>query len=209
MEIIQGRRSPSIDASRLTRLVADSTRVLIDLGAGDGRFVREAALADPSLFAIGVDACRDCLRPQAHRVPANAVYVIANVATLPAALDGAATMVTLNFPWGSLLGGLLAGNEITAALGRITRPGARIAARLNAGALAEQGFELETGIERVQQTLHAAGFVTRQPVRWGHAELRRFPSSWAKRLAFGRDPRAVELCAIKRATAYELKEEQS
>jgi len=75
----------------------------------------------------------------------------------------------------------------------IALPGAMIEVRLNAGALAETGWSLEEGGERVQQVLRAGGF-NMQPAAWLDArKLRACPTTWAKRLAFGRDPRALYL----------------
>jgi hypothetical protein len=65
--------------------------------------------------------------------------------------------------------------------------------RLNGGALAEQGWSLEDGVERIFENLTSAGWNLRKPQMLDSRALRAFPSTWAKRLAFGRDPRAVQL----------------
>ena len=70
--------------------------------------------------------------------------------------------------------------------------------RLNAGALAEAGWSLEDGGERVRQALHAAGFGARPPIALGPRDLRACPTSWAKRLACGRDPRALYFRGVYR-----------
>lgn len=201
MEILQGRRALPLDAPGIAERLARSARVLVDLGCGDGRFVQHCATSDAALIAVGVDACREQLRAAARRPPPNALFVIAGAEALPPELDGAATMLTVNFPWGSLLGGLLAGNTVVGGLARLTRPGAQVEIRLNAGALVEAGFGLEDGVERVRQVLGGAGFAARQPAWWGPAQLRAFPTTWARRLAFGRDPRAAELRAVRAAAA--------
>lgn len=194
METLRGRSALSLDAPALARRLAQAPRVLIDLGTGDGRYVQRAALADPALVALGVDACREQLRTTSRRAPANALFLIANVPSLPPELGATATSLTVNFPWGSLLAGLLSGS-VAHELARLARPGAQLAIRLNAGALAEVGVDLEQGVEQVRLALCDTGFTLRRPVWWGVLELRRFPSTWAHRLAFGRDPRAVELKA--------------
>ena len=108
MESIQGKYAARIDAPALLGRLADYQEVLLDIGTGDGRFVRHMAAACPARFAIGVDACRENLRAHSRAAPANALYLIAEARALPHALDGQATAITINFPWGSLLGGLLA-----------------------------------------------------------------------------------------------------
>jgi 16S rRNA (adenine(1408)-N(1))-methyltransferase len=171
--------------------------VLVDVGTGDGRFVRSAALADPGVFAIGLDACREPLWRAARTAPPNALYVIANALALPRELDGRATHLTINFPWGSLLAGLLEGDPalpaLPARLAASARPGAALDVRLNAGALAEAGRTLEDGGAAVRAALQRAGFALRPPVALGPGDLRACPTTWAHRLAFGRDPRALWL----------------
>ena len=52
---------------------------------------------------------------------------------------------------------------------------------------------------QVQESKHAvvimdqAGWHIRTPMTMDSCSLRKFPSTWAKRLAFGRDPRAIQL----------------
>jgi 16S rRNA (adenine(1408)-N(1))-methyltransferase len=194
VEYLVGKRALALDQPALVERLRGRTRVLVDVGTGDGRFVRAAALADPAAFAIGLDACREQLWQAVRAAPPNALYVIANALALPCELDGRATHLTLNFPWGSLLAGLLAGDPaLLARLAAIACPGAPLDVRLNAGALAEAGATLAEGGAAVRAALVAAGFALRRPVALGPAELRACPTTWAHRLAFGRDPRALWL----------------
>lgn len=194
MESLRGKHAFEIDAHGLAARVAGYAEVLIDLGTGDGRFVQHVAATQPATFAIGIDACRENLRVRTLRTPPNALYLIANVLALPAELNGVATRLTVNFPWGSLLDALL-GKEpaCVARLAALARPEAQIEVRLNAGALAEAGWPLEEGARQVRRTLQATGFEIQPLVALGPRELRACPTTWAHRLAFGRDPRAVEL----------------
>jgi hypothetical protein len=55
---------------------------------------------------------------------ANALFVVAAAEALPPELDGLAALVTVHFPWGSLLRGLLAAEPaVLGGLTRILRPG--------------------------------------------------------------------------------------
>jgi methyltransferase family protein len=194
MESIQGKRALRIDAPALLGRLAGYQDVLLDIGAGDGRFVRQMAAECPARFAIGVDACRENLRANSRLAPANALYLIADARALPCALDQRATHVTINFPWGSLLSGLLAGEAaLLERLAAVAQFGAQLELRLNAGALAEAGWALEDGGERIRQALHGAGFHVRLAIALGPHELRACPTTWARRLACGRDPRALYL----------------
>lgn len=201
MEIIQGKRRAELDASALASRLADYDRVLVDLGTGDGRFVRQHALAHPGTFAIGVDSCREPLRDASRRAPANALYLIASAEALPRELAGLADHITISFPWGSLQRGLLTGDPaLLASLTTLAHPGALLELRLNGGALAEQGWSLDEGAARVLHHLCGAGFAMRPPVTLGAADLRACPTTWAHRLAFGRDPHAIYLAGIYRGS---------
>jgi len=196
MEGIQGRHALSIDADELARRLASYDEVELDLGAGDGRYVRSMALAYPERFMIGVDACRENLREMSRRAPPNALYLIANALALPSELDGLASRLAINFPWGSLLAGLLdLGSGLPRRLTALVREGAVVELRLNAGALAEAGYALDEGGRLVRRALSTAGFAVSPAEPLGPAELRALPTTWAHRLAFGRDPRALSLRA--------------
>jgi 16S rRNA (adenine(1408)-N(1))-methyltransferase len=148
----------------------------------------------PEYFFIGMDACRENLRANSQRRLPNALFVIANAQALPCELTGLADRVTINFPWGSLLESLL-GDDLSLmdGLSFVTRPGADLDVHLNADATAAAGWELEPGAEQVERVLNAAGWKTTSRSGLSARDLREIPTTWAKRLAFGRDPRAIRL----------------
>ena len=196
MEIITGKHSYDLDTAAFAARLAGYRDILVDIGTGDGRYVDHVARARPDLLAFGVDACRENLRSGSRKAPRNALYVIANAQALPRELYGRATHVTINFPWGSLLRGLIDGDALLLdGLRGIAQPGAALEVRLNGGALAEAGCSLEQGGVLVRRTLRDAGFEVRPPVSLDAAALRECPTTWARRLAFGRDPRALYLRA--------------
>ncbi|HMA36625.1 MAG TPA: class I SAM-dependent methyltransferase [Chloroflexia bacterium] len=194
MESVRGQRVARVDAPTLSRQLAGYPHTLIDIGTGDGRFVRHVAAAWPGYFAIGVDSCAANLRERSRQTPPNALYLVASAHALPPELARCATHLTINFPWGSLLAGLLDGDSaVLAQLTAVAGPGALLEVRLNGGALAEAGWALAPGMAQVQHGLARAGFVLRAPVSLGADALRACPTTWAHRLAFGRDPRALYL----------------
>ena len=141
MEIIQGKSALLIDACALADRLAGYRHTLIDIGTGDGRFVRHTAETQPGMFAIGVDACRENLRNTSRRAPRNALFAIANAQTLPRELYGLATHMTINFPWGSLLNGLLMGNTaLLGGLSTIAPPGARIESPIELRCISRSGL---------------------------------------------------------------------
>lgn len=199
MERIIGKRCQEITTDELDALVmrlADLPEVHMDLGTGDGRFVLDTARAHPLHSVIGVDACRDNLREASRRAPENALFLIANALDLPPRFAGVASAITVNFPWGTLLTGLLDESEdapLWATLARLARPGATLDIRLNGGALAEAGWTLEAGAEQARRLAGRAGFRMAAPYALAVDDLRAFPTTWARRLVFGRDPRALAL----------------
>jgi hypothetical protein len=201
MQSIRGKSAVGLDPATLARLISGCRNILVDLGTGDGRFVRHVALARPDTFAIGIDLCGENLRKISRTAPANALYLIANAYTPPPELYGLATHLTINFPWSELLTGLLAHDaRLLAALDALGGPGARLELRVNAGAITETGWKLPAATTALTRSLRVAGYAVKAAPRLLEApELRAFPSTWAHRLAFGRDARALYLQGVKRA----------
>lgn len=194
METIRGKTSLDLDLNGLTDRLTNYNRAILDLGTGDGRYVHCLAERNPGWFVIGVDACRENLHEYSRAKLPNMLFVIANAQNLPSELNGLVSRLTINFPWGSLLEGLLAGGlSLIRGLERISSLPASVDLRLNGGALAEAGWGLEAGAERIHNNLLQAGWHVDDPVQMNAHALHSFPSTWAKRLAFGRDPRAVEM----------------
>jgi 16S rRNA (adenine(1408)-N(1))-methyltransferase len=196
VEEICGKRCVALDREELLRRACGYREVVIDLGTGDGRYVRQIARDHPELFAIGVDACRENLREVSRRVPSNVLYVIADALALPGELAGLATRITINFPWGSLLRGLLYGDAgLLAGLQTITQlqPAARLDIRLNDSALASVGWPLRDGAVRIEAMLRAAGFAPDPAIVLDSAALRACQTTWAKRLTHGDTGRALQI----------------
>lgn len=107
--------------------------MLLDLGTGDGGHVLARAAALPEALVIGLDASPASMAPAARRLRrrrlSNALLVVARAEALPPELDGTVDGITVHFPWGSLLRGLLTADAaIASGLARVTRPGAVITA---------------------------------------------------------------------------------
>lgn len=194
MECLRGTLSSFLDRDSLLQRVAPYQSVHADLGTGDGRYVLDRARRDPGTFVMGIDACRENLRRASRLAPDNALFSIANLLSPPPELGDLVTHISINFPWGSLLAGLVhADPGLLEGLAAMSSSGAPIECYLNAGALAEEGYELAEGAAQARWALNAAGFKIGTPCLLDAAALRAVPSTWAKRLAFGRDPRAVYL----------------
>ena len=98
METIRGRMSLDLNLNELKERLTDYDHIALDLGTGDGQFVRHMAEQQSATFFIGMDACRENLRVNSQRKLTNALFVIANAQALPFELHGLAQRVTVNFP---------------------------------------------------------------------------------------------------------------
>ncbi len=103
----------------------------VDVGTGDGRAVLAAAAAEPRTLVIGIDAVaasmaeasRRAARPPARGGLPNALFLVAAAEALPAELGGAASVVRVILPWGSLLRGCLGAEPAVArGLARLLGP---------------------------------------------------------------------------------------
>jgi hypothetical protein len=194
METIRGRRSHDLDLNGLQQQLAEYRNTFIDLGTGDGRWVRCLAEKHPEHFFIGIDACRENLRVHSQNKLPNTLFIIACAQALPTALSGLASHVTINFPWGSLLESLLVSDtDLMDGLSAITRSQANLEVCLNGEALRTAGWTLEAGAEQAEDVLNTSGWATQSRTCLDATALHSLSTTWAKRLAFGRDPRAVHL----------------
>ncbi len=198
MEFIRGKYTFSMDATDFATRSYGYKNVLVDLGTGDGRYVQYVAQRCPAWFVIGIDACRENLVEVSRKSLPNALYLVANAEALPWELSGVANHITVNFPWGSLLTGLLeGGSRVFDGLRLIAQPGAMLEIRVNSSALVQEGLSLQQGGEMVERALRMSGFHVELLVTLGAEELRNCPTTWAKRLASGRDPLMLHIRAVR------------
>jgi 16S rRNA (adenine(1408)-N(1))-methyltransferase len=159
--------------------------------------VLAAAAAQADRLVVGVDANaagmatasrRAAAKPSRGGLP-NALFVVAAAEALPLELDGLADLVTVHFPWGSLLRGLLDADPATmTALARVLRPGATLQMLVSSTAR-----DHSIGVAPIQAaTLHA---LAESYATWGLAVTEARPataadvaaahSTWGKRLGAG------------------------
>jgi 16S rRNA (adenine(1408)-N(1))-methyltransferase len=175
--------------------------VAVDLGTGDGRHVLAAAARRPDTLVVGVDTNAAAMADSSRRASRgraalpNALFAVAAAERPPEALHGMAGSLTVNFPWGSLLRGLLGEDDaVLAGVARLMAPGVEGAALLSvvprdgmppvpppaslAPAYARHGLELVEMRAATPEEVAASG------------------SSWAKRLRAGRE-RPVTLLKLR------------
>ena len=155
------------------------------------------AAEQPDALVIGVDANADSMIEASRRAarPAqkgglpNARFVVAAAEALPAELSGCADAVTVHFPWGSLLRGLLdVDPTVVAGIARVTRPEATVSMLLSVtdhdrsvgpGALDEQTFAA------LAPRYADHGLCPREARPATPDDVARAHSTWGKRLGAG------------------------
>jgi 16S rRNA (adenine(1408)-N(1))-methyltransferase len=172
----------------------------IDVGTGDGAYVLRAARAEPRRLHVGIDTSADGLRdasrragrkPQRGGAP-NAMFVRAAADALPEELGGLASTVTVLLPWGSLLEGVARPDPaILGGLRALLAPGGRLLVVLGYDArsdalpglapLSRESLEADV-LPRYREAGFDAGA---SPMTI--AELRALGTTWASRLAFGKE----------------------
>lgn len=198
METIRGKTSRDMDINELQDRLRNYNRIHLDLGTGDGRYVHSLAERFPDDFIIGVDSCRENLNEHSRLKLPNVLFIISSAQDLPCELNGLVSSITINFPWGSLLQSLLMSDpKFLCGLERISTFNASMNIRLNGGALAEAGYGLENGADRIYDNLLHFGWQVQPPRCMEVDALQTFPTTWARRLAHGRDPRAICIHARK------------
>lgn len=175
------------------------------MGTGDGRLPFTLARHAPDRLFIGIDANAAGLRELSNRafrarVP-NLLYVRAAAEDLPTELAGLADRVSVVLPWGSLLAAVARPSvSVLSGVRALCQPDAKLTVVLaldadrdrsqvqRLGLATPLGDDLES---RLTHGYREAGF--RILSLRTSEELRRWPSTWASRLAWGRSQSVWEL----------------
>jgi 16S rRNA (adenine(1408)-N(1))-methyltransferase len=159
--------------------------------------VLAAAAAEAERLVVGVDASAAAMaeasrragrRPERGGLP-NTLFVVAAAEALPPELDGLADRVTVHFPWGSLLRGLLAADPaILGGLVRVMRPEATLSILVSAtardrGAGVAPIGERDLAALAVDYGLFGLAVTGVRPVTTADVAASR--STWGRRLAAG------------------------
>lgn len=171
------------------------------------------AAGGPDVLVIGVDAAADSMAEASRRAARatkrgalpSALFVVAAAEALPSELDGRADELTVQFPWGSLLRGLLeADPAIVGGIARVTRPGATVTLLLSVTERDRATIgrdSVDEGTFRALAPRYAVHDLLLHEARPATAEeIRRSHSSWAKKLSAG-SKRPVWLVQFARVEA--------
>lgn len=159
----------------------------LDLGTGDGRSVLAAAAARPETLVIGVDASAAAMATSSRRAARrgalpNALFAVAAAEDPP--LSDVADEITVNFPWASLLRGVLGRDEaVLAGIARLAAPGASVRALVSV--VERDGVSGVPDVDELASAYarHGLRLVDARPAT--ATEIAASGSSWAKRLRAG------------------------
>jgi 16S rRNA (adenine(1408)-N(1))-methyltransferase len=174
--------------------------VIVDIGTGDGRSVIERAAAAPSALVLGVDAAAAAMaessRRASRRGPPNALFFAAGAERLgESPLAGTADLVTVTFPWGSLLRGVIGLDRASlAGVAAVLRPTGRL--QVLASVVPSDGIEgldcLDaTAAPAIREAWLAAGLKLLRIRAATAGEIAGSGSTWARRLRADREQRPV------------------
>ena len=166
----------------------------IDAGTGDGRAVLATAAREPATLVLGLDANAAGMAESSRRAAGpvhkgglpNARFALAAAEAPPMELAGAADLVTVRFPWGSLLRGVVGRDEaVSAGLAKLVAPAGAL--ELLVAPLDRDGLDgvPTTGdalIPGAEAAFAGHGFGLAQVAELTPAEARATGSTWARRL---------------------------
>lgn len=179
--------TPAPVLSDLWRWTAQYDRLHVDLGTGDGRFALTLARQNPTTGVIGLDTILDHLRGSGRRYPGNVRFVQLDALDWPLGSIPTVQTITINFPYGSLLRGLTEGDKrLITRLDALLGSGSRLEIRVNETALVATGIDSTCASETVIKALGHLDGLCIESRELRQSELWSFPSTWAKRLGYGR-----------------------
>lgn len=164
-----------------------------------------AARALPEALVIGIDADAASMVESSRRAARrsgglpNALFVAAAAEALPPELDGLVDDVRIQFPWGSLLEGLVrAEPAVLRSLARVCRPGGSLRAIWSLTKHERGTGLLDVDLAWLPSAFRPYGFEAEAPRPATPDEIVDTGSSWAKRLGVGRARPAIALRARRR-----------
>jgi 16S rRNA (adenine(1408)-N(1))-methyltransferase len=203
LRVGRGKESFPLADDEFDALAREYEDVVIDVGTGDGRFALRIARERPRTLVVGIDPVQDAMADVARRSSAkpsrggvpNALFLVASAEALPSALSSRASLVSVNYPWGSLLRTLVQPDPAgMRALVGLLRSGGRFVALLNASVTDDRDYGERLGLpplenahvdERLVPGWEESGLERVSWHRLGVDEEPAHHTTWGRRLVRG------------------------
>jgi 16S rRNA (adenine(1408)-N(1))-methyltransferase len=209
--IARGKKVEELDVAALRAAIA-GRRVVVDLGAGDGRWAYRHASSRPDEFVIGIDPVAENMREVSARAARrerggadNVLFSVASVERVPPELLRIADEVQVTLPWGSLMRGLITGDAaVLTGVASLAKPGARVRIVLNTR-IFDDPVPLDARDLPEATPEHVRGALAEPYARaglrlidagWMDADaVAALETTWGKRLSHRRPPRSLLIVA--------------
>jgi 16S rRNA (adenine(1408)-N(1))-methyltransferase len=107
VKLVKGRKTFELNSEDLKNVCKNFSKVVVDLGTGDGRFIYDNAVKNVSTLYVGIDPSQKQLevysKKSQKRKLNNTLFVLGSVEYLPCELTGIADEIYILLPWGTLL----------------------------------------------------------------------------------------------------------
>ncbi|MBR3438875.1 MAG: 16S rRNA (adenine(1408)-N(1))-methyltransferase NpmA [Clostridia bacterium] len=202
--VLCGKTAKTIQKQELDEITAKFGKICIDIGTGDGRNIYRKAKNDRETFYIGLDPVKDNMEEIAVKIAKkpekggldNALLVVSTAENLPDELCGIADRVTVLFPWGVLLEGIVKPEEeFINAVKKAAKSGAEFEFITTYSANCEENMMEIRGMPELsldyfngeyKEKLRQFGLTVLNTELLDNEFVKGFDSKWARRLAFGR-----------------------
>jgi SAM-dependent methyltransferase len=205
MLVTKGKNLVEMNKHELNRIISIYERVILDIGAGSGKFIYRLAKENQNALCVGLETSQDSLLEYARRIEkkpergglSNVIYVIGNIESHLDELCGIADEVFINYPWTNLLKALVVGdNVILQIIHSLLRGNGNLNLTMSYDERYEKKFIKnynlpELSEDYVRHTMavfyEKFGFKIISVEKLGSNEMQKSMSEWGKRLAFGRE----------------------
>lgn len=214
LTIVKGKTKVHINREDLLKAITPYERVVLDIGTGDGKYILKSARTTPITFFIGLDPSAQAMEESSKKINrkttrggvTNAIFIVSGVESLPHELDGVAEEIHINMPWGSLLKGLVLGEQIVLKnITRVAKPDAKLEILINYSAFHGDRISQDMShlpsltYEYIDSVLYDiyrnAGLVIVERKLVGKNDMITMNTVWAKKLAYGRESRMMRIRA--------------
>lgn len=199
MLVIKGNKQIEISKFELQEIFERYEKTILDIGAGDGRFVFKTAQKEPQKFFVALEPNKEQLEIYSKKTQrkkiVNAIFVLGSIEMFPQELFGEIDTIHINLPWGSLLKEVVSPSRDTVdKFMQILKYNGRLNLLLGY----DKEFEPsetsrlklpEISEDYIQNSLipfyERTGFSLAENKLLSKIELKEFETTWSKKLAFG------------------------